>query len=175
MESEAIPLISQQHTSDESHSDDGFTAKPEHELSSDDELVYGRTRLSSLSLQTILAGSALVVSLFSLLWNTFVFSTTLRAPSTVSSVVPIKHVDIDALRRPSIYLGLERMPAYRGGHNSHGQASPLAVIAGGNGDLGVPTALARVNSRYPDLTFTQDGWVFLTEDVRRPSTPTKLI
>ena len=78
-------------------------------------------------------------------------------------------IDASKLRRPSVYLGLERVPAIKLQHGDISQytARP-STHTPGSARIGWPSAIARVNSVYPHFIFPQDEWVFLTEQVSMP-------
>ena len=83
----------------------------------------------------------------------------------------MSRISVTALRRPSLYPGLERVPEIK--HNgltfgSSYKAEKDTMQAGSSGVMGVAMSqrLSRVSSLYPDTKFTQDGWVFVTETVR---------
>ena len=166
---EAIPLIAQDHNQDIR---DDYRVKSEHD--SDDSLPEIPTGSKGYSLSTLLLAAAFLLSLVSLTWNAVAL-----ASVAGSKASPSQRIVVDSLRRPSIYLGMERVPGYKnkkhskpasGGASMSMSAAPVqATRVPGPGE---PTELARVNMRYPDVVFEQDGWVFLTEDVRRPSSPT---
>ncbi len=163
---EAIPLISQ-----------GLDGEVDYPDKSEISSGYPSSN-SRRSLSTILLASALIVSLLSLCWNAFTLTTIARSPPTVS-----QRISVDTLRHPSIYLGLERLPAAKVSqsiaslvasasasaqheHPSMGVSMADATQPSNPLFPGRPVEMVRVNSRYPSQRFEQDGWVLLTEDVR---------
>ncbi|KAF8888839.1 hypothetical protein BD779DRAFT_1672159 [Infundibulicybe gibba] len=101
---------------------------------------------------------AFLVSILSTLWTT----------AQVYSSVPhqgSERVNVSSLRRPSIYLGLDRVedikisPAVPAP-----QASPSQTHEGSHGTplSGMPRGIVRLNSRHPTTSYPPDGWVLLT-------------
>lgn len=116
---------------------------------------------SRWSRSTMLLLLTCLVTLLSLLSNAVTFS---RSWDAVKGTNTHK-LDVSKLRRPSLYLGLERVPAIklRNGDVHKPVSAPIGLPQ--NPSSGWPTAVARVNSAHPYFVFPQDGWVFLTEQV----------
>ncbi|EKM56646.1 uncharacterized protein PHACADRAFT_253874 [Phanerochaete carnosa HHB-10118-sp] len=143
---EAIPLMTQGEYVHDSHQP--FKLEEDQE-----ELAPVRHRWSR---SAVFLSLACFVTAFSLAFNSVTFVRSFR-----NNGVPEK-LDISKLRRPSLYLGLERVPELlQHGSSSSSQAGPLSSpdVSG----AGWPTRVARVNSAHPDSVFPQDGWVLLTE------------
>ncbi len=113
--------------------------------------------------------TALAVSFLSFAFSGLTFLTALRE----------NKLDTRTLERPSLYLGLERVPdikqmlaqqpiAHPGkapdSMHGHGHQNPPADI---DPEVIKPTAMRRVNSLYPAMSFADDMWVTLTEWVRQ--------
>ncbi|GJE86379.1 hypothetical protein PsYK624_024590 [Phanerochaete sordida] len=105
----------------------------------------------------ILLALACAVTALSLVFNavTFVRSTSARSSRAAEKL------DTSKLRRPSLYLGLERVPELLQEHQS-----PVSHDEPSSAPAGWPSRVARVNSAYPQHAFPQDGWVVLTEQDR---------
>lgn len=113
------------------------------------------------SRSTFLLFLACVVTILSLSFNA---TTLIRTGRPLQSP---QVLDSSNLRRPSLYLGLERVPEIKmqmGDIHTH---VPVPSTGPPNrSQLGWPSQVARVNSDYPYYAFAQDGWVVLTEQVR---------
>ena len=173
---EAIPLIADaaEHDRDDD-TDEAYS--PKSELHDSRREKAGERKLS---LSTILVVSAFAASLVSLLCSTLTLTSTLRgrtgtgSTSSVPEVATVSgrpkseklHELMQGLRRPSLYLGMERVPGY--GASRHASSSQVLGVQANMAmkHPGAPQEMARVNSRFPTLSFAQDGWVLLTEDVR---------
>lgn len=129
-------------------------------LEEDQELASVRHQWSR---SAVFLSLACLVTALSFIFNSVTFVRTSRSNSAPEKL------DISKLRRPSLYLGLERVPELLQQHGTSpsSQAGPFSSpsISG----AGWPTRVARVNSAYPDYVFPQDGWVLLTERVRASS------
>lgn len=128
-------------------------------------------------LPPILFVLAVLVSTVSLLWSV---SNLIHLPwqkSASYEEADTRVLDVDALRRPSQYMGLEKVPDV---HMLEGVAGHHEHVHGDVGDEGEdeheveaafetypggPIEVARMSSRYPYFTSKQDGWVLLTEYV----------
>lgn len=121
---------------------------------------------SRWSKSMILPLLACLVALLSLISNAATFANSWK--SALASGIPSK-IDASKLRRPGLYLGLERVPAIKLQHGDISQytARP-STTATDSVRMGWPSAIARVNSIYPHFTFPLDQWVFLTEQVSTP-------
>lgn len=144
---EGIPLIAQ---NDAHHvADDGFgpASNKEH------------PRVCARSTGSILLLLASVVSLLSLAWNIIALNIDKQY------IRPQPRIDVAKLRRPSLYLGLERVQELR---LAHGHTAPHSNPPGESTapPSGWPRVRARVNSMYPADVLEHDNWVLLTEHVR---------
>ena len=154
---EAIPLMTQDEYVHDFHRGVSQVHAQPLKLEEDPELELVRTRWPRSTIFLLLACFVTALSLF-LNAATFV-----RSWHPRSNNAPEK-LDVSKLRRPSLYLGLERTPELLQHQGPISQAlhsnSPSSVGAGW------PARVARVSSAYPDSVFAQDGWVVLTEQVR---------
>jgi len=119
-----------------------------------EELMPIRNRWSPSAVFLTLA---CLVTALSLAFNAGTF---VRSWGSRGDSVPDK-LDVSKLRRPSLYLGLERVPELLQQQSPASQGQPLGSPS--TAAAGWPTRVARVNSAYPDYVFPQDGWVSLTE------------
>ncbi|THH16096.1 hypothetical protein EW146_g4472 [Bondarzewia mesenterica] len=134
----------------------------------------GAAQTSSIfDLPFLLSCFAFFVSLLSLSLTAYQFlapSSLLRTPS----VQRVYDINVDTLRRPSLYMGLERVPLIRlppdpsqGGNAGHGSGThniskpqePEILPVG----LGRATAMAHTNSLNPSTSYPNDGWILITE------------
>ena len=172
---EAVPLIADAAERDDHDEGEDEAYEPKGELKRSGRGEKAGDR--SLSLSTILVVSALVASLVSLLFSALNLTSTLQGndtsgDGTVAVSEAPKKLLVQNLRRPSAYLGMERVPGYRSAKHTQPQRPHESVqVSSKAKGPGVPQEMARVNSRYPSAEFPQDGWVFLTEDVRIPLRP----
>lgn len=83
-------------------------------------------------------------------------------------------LDVDSLRRPSLYMGLDRVPMLQlvldaqkaaGVMHHGGGAASSTVPAPVTRYSGRPQAISRVNADNPHTSYPQDGWVLLTDKV----------
>lgn len=114
--------------------------------------------------------TALAISFLSFAFSGLTFLAALRGN--------VDKLDTRTLERPSLYLGLERVPVIKkrldqkpmappgkapdwlhghGHHNPPTNTDPNVIK---------PSALRRVSSLYPSMSFADDKWITLTEWVR---------
>lgn len=77
----------------------------------------------------------------------------------------VRVIDVKSLRRPSLYMGLEKVPDVQlleGGHHHEGEDEANEVYVPFPGG---PQEVARISSRFPLFPSRPDGWVLLTEEV----------
>lgn len=155
---EAIPLMAQEEYTHE------FNGGRNASALKDPERPPVKSPWSSSSILLLLA---CLVTLISLLFNTFTFS---KSWYPFMGASPSYKLDVGKLRRPSLYLGLERVPEInaRNGNIHKYLSVPSSSAPSSSSPIGWPAAVARVSSAYPYFIFPQDGWVFLTEQVRTP-------
>lgn len=134
-------------------------------------------------LTTLLLFSAFLVSLLSFATTLYIhFARSRSSISTGSYASTYYNIDISNLRKPSQYLGLERVDgsierlAQELAHNGAGGGAHGATSSS-NGSMtmnpppslpvgpGRATSIVRVNERFPNATFPRDGWVLLTNEV----------
>jgi hypothetical protein len=108
--------------------------------------------------------SALFVSIISFIWASGQFISS-------SSYVATPYVEVKALRRPSLYQGIENVPDLRAKwapetlHEN--MTMPMASLYKPPKDVpGAPSAIAVVNVDLSHRSYPQDGWVLLSERVR---------
>ncbi|KAI0062554.1 hypothetical protein BV25DRAFT_1916071 [Artomyces pyxidatus] len=70
--------------------------------------------------------------------------------------------DRSDLRRPSLYMGLERVPEIKASSGTPAKEEPT-VIELPTG-VGRAVNIVRVNARHPQAQFPRDGWVLLTDE-----------
>jgi len=112
--------------------------------------------------------SALAVSFLSFVFSGLTFITALRGN--------VSKLDTRTLERPSLYLGLERVPVIKKqleqkpiappGHApdlQHGHGHDHNMPIASDPEAIKPTAIHRVSSLYPTMSFTDDKWITLTE------------
>ncbi|KAK7678726.1 hypothetical protein QCA50_018308 [Cerrena zonata] len=119
---------------------------------------------------------ACLVALLSFTLNTLIFA----RPSQKPKLDVFNGSVVQSLRKPSLYLGIDRVPEikemlsleslFAQGHATATGSLPTETHAHGGSavhDTSEHPArsvnIARVNSRYPDLIYPQDGWVVLSE------------
>jgi hypothetical protein len=130
---------------------------------------HALTRQSRWPKGTIFVILTCLVTLLSLFYNTAAFARSWR--SSQNQAAAFSKLDVSKLRRPSLYLGLEEVPNIlrmlsTDAFGQHTHTPVPSDSAFQNTRPGWPSALARVNSAYPNRDFMQDGWIFLTEQVR---------
>ncbi|KAI0074952.1 hypothetical protein K474DRAFT_1664862 [Panus rudis PR-1116 ss-1] len=189
-EPEAIPLISQ--GGDQEWVDDFAREDPSntpafggesHNSKARNESHFGR---SSSPLSRYLLYGAVFISLLSLFCNAIFLLTWKPRSQTRKDNELVK-----SLRRPSQYLGIERVPqlkvalslesmvahatASHAGHSGHGSANDGPMPSRTISLATEPTRSAsssralrevRVNSLFPDDEFGDDGWITLTAQDR---------
>lgn len=136
-------------------------------------------------LTTLLLFLAFFVSLLS--FGTTFYLEFIHSRSSVSGPYASGYynVKIDDLKKPSQYLGLERVDGsierleQELAHNGTGQGEHGGASSSSNGSMamdnpppslpvgpGRATSIVRINERFPNATFQRDGWVLLTNQVR---------
>ena len=151
----------------------------------------GNTRKQQMPLSTltkISVYSAIAISLLALFLSLLSFWSLGRSRSFISSATysaydSYKSLPVETLRRPSLYLGLERVPTIKlrldaeallaeiqpapahgdtGGMHGHGSthANTVPPVDG----VVLPSAYARMSRLYPDMNWTDEN-VILTETV----------
>lgn len=160
---EGIPLMRQ-------GEDDDYVSEYGHATSSNQQSSHAVRRATSA-----LPYAACLIALLSFVFNALNFSQNPKLDVFKGSVV-------HSLRKPSLYLGIDRVPdikemlsletLFTQNHTTATDSSPDIIHSHGSSTGGSPTDnadysgdVARVNSRYPDLAFPQDGWVILSEHV----------
>lgn len=134
-------------------------------------------------LTTLLLFSAFLVSLLSFATTLYIHFARSRATSTGSYASGYYNIDIQSLRKPSQYSGLERVDgsierlAQELAHDGAGDGAHGGTSSSSNGSMtmnpppslpvgpGRATSIVRVNERFPNSTFPRDGWVLLTNEV----------
>ncbi|KAI0342403.1 hypothetical protein BDW22DRAFT_1357743 [Trametopsis cervina] len=153
---EAIPLIEQLHDDDDvAHTDgDGDYAQAR-----EDGRIAGRSKFAYGGV------SWLTIALCALLFTACLSSILSLAAATYQRRSGLKKLDVNTLRRPSVYMGLERVPQIQANGLTFGATIPPSsdppVL--GKGSEGGPRGTVRVSEVYPRMRFVRDGWVVLSE------------
>ena len=168
---EAIPLMRQANGDDDELYDSHAANGALHPTKQRSFLSTGRT-ISSLSYV------ACLVAIISFAYNTLSFMN----PSQGSKLKLLNENVVQSLRKPSLYLGIDRVPEIKKrltvesvlaqSHTTTPDSSPNTPHTHNTPSGGSPTGssdrvinVARVSSLYPDMTFMQDGWVILSNSV----------
>ncbi|KII91603.1 hypothetical protein PLICRDRAFT_173429 [Plicaturopsis crispa FD-325 SS-3] len=162
---EYIPLIG------DAASDDG-NASTEHINIEEKDSIPQRPTGKRRTVFSTLVTSALVVSILSFALSGAQLSSVIRYTHTGPTV------DVSALRRPSLYQGLERVPEIKAAmakekpmvHMSPPLPSSTSTSAApastASGSTSRPSTIARVDSLHPQTSYPNDGWVLLTDTDR---------
>lgn len=135
-----------------------------------------RPGLSKLTTASVY--SALLVSLLAFLASATSFLKVYQLPSPAAGPGGLDL--LNTLRRPSLYVGLERAPEIKNRLQAErilGAANPGMMHGGGhdhghetaggedNGDHAFPTRAVRINSIYPDTpaSSSESGWVLISD------------
>jgi hypothetical protein len=108
-----------------------------------------------------LVTSALFISLISFFWSGAQLLSYTR-PAT------LHRLDVAALRHPSLYNGLDRVPRIKAGMHSGGSpTSTTSYPSTTHFSLypGEPQQIVRINSDYPNTAYPEDPWVLLSAKV----------
>ena len=162
--------------------DEGSDADTEGTPSKRPRLIRTRTQRlpSAISLTALFSFAAFIISLLSSILVVYQLLFTSRA--LVPSVQRVYDIDANTLRRPSLYMGLERVPLTNapsdtdqggsgaghhddGSHNSSKPQESAALPVG----PGRATAISHVNLLNPFVPYPRDGWVLVTTYVRLQS------